>query len=76
MVHGCRQSTAAHAVMAEAGLAPVAVRCTSLAARLLAKTSAPPEGDLLRRVAEADSRPCATVVTSSVTGWRGVGREA
>ena len=54
VVNGCRQSTTAHAVMVEAGLALVAERCTSFAAQLLAKASAPPEGDLLRRVAEAD----------------------
>ncbi|KAF0287013.1 putative RNA-directed DNA polymerase from transposon BS [Amphibalanus amphitrite] len=37
VVTGCPRSTPAHAVMAEAGLAPVAERRTALAARLLAK---------------------------------------
>ena len=72
VVTGCPISTPAHAVLAEAGLAPVAERSTALAARLLAKARALPEDDPLRKVAEAD--PPARL--ASVTGWRGVGRGA
>ena len=66
VVSGCPISTPAHALMAEAGLAPVAERCTSLAARLLAKASALPEGDTFRTLAKADPPPSRL---SSVTGW-------
>ena len=43
-----------YAVMAEAGLLPVPARRIVLAARLLAKARALPEGDPLRAVADAD----------------------
>ncbi|XP_043215485.1 uncharacterized protein LOC122378438 [Amphibalanus amphitrite] len=71
VVTGCSRSTPAHAVMAEAGLAPVAERRTALAARLLAKARALPAGDPLRKVAESQ----APIRLSTVTGWRGVGEE-
>ena len=71
VVTGCPRSTPSHAVMAEAGLAPLAERRLALAARLLAKARALPEDDPLRRIAEAEvpSR------LSAVTGWRTVGEE-
>ncbi|XP_043212634.1 uncharacterized protein LOC122376759 [Amphibalanus amphitrite] len=71
VVTGCPRSTPAHAVMAEAGLAPVAERRTALAARLLAKARALPAGDPLRKVAESQ----VPTRLSTVTGWRGVGEE-
>ena len=58
--------------MAEAGLAPVAARRTTLAARFLAKARALPVEDPLRRAADAAVPPR----LSSVTGWRAVGAEA
>ncbi|KAF0304847.1 putative RNA-directed DNA polymerase from transposon BS [Amphibalanus amphitrite] len=51
VITGCPISTPSHAVMAEAGLAPVAERRLVLAARLLAKAHALPEGDPLRACA-------------------------
>ena len=71
VVTGCPISTPSHALMAEAGLAPVAERRLALAARLLAKARALPEGDPLRRVAEAS----APSRLSTVTGWRTLGSE-
>ena len=71
VVTGCPRSTPSHAVMAEAGLAPVAERRLALAARLLAKACALPEDDPLRAIAEA--RVSARL--SAVTGWRSVGEE-
>ena len=71
VVTGCPRSTPSHAVMAEAGIAPVAERRLALAARLLAKARALPEDDPLRRVAEAKIKPR----LSTVTGWRTVGEE-
>lgn len=70
MVTGCPLPTPSHAMMAEAGIAPVAERRLAQAARLLAKACALPEDDLLRVVAEAPAR------LSTVTGRRSVGREA
>ena len=58
--------------MAEAGLAPVAARRTTLAARLLAKARALPVEDPLRRVADAEIPRRLT----SATAWREVGQEA
>ena len=71
MVTGCPRSTPSHAVMADAGIAPVAEPRLALATRLLAKARALPEDDPLRRVAEAEVRPR----LSTVTGWRTVGEE-
>ena len=71
VVTGCPRSTPSHAVMAEAGLAPVAERRLALATRLLTKTRALPEDDPLRVVAEAR----APARLSSVTDWRSVGEE-
>ena len=71
VVTGCTRSTPAHALMAEAGLAPVAERRLALAARLLAKARALPEGDPLRAVAERE----VPARLSSVTGWRQIGEE-
>ncbi|KAF0295687.1 hypothetical protein FJT64_006794 [Amphibalanus amphitrite] len=68
-ITGCPLSTPAHAVMAEAGLMPVAARRDVLAAKLLARAHALPEGDPLRAVAEGG--PPSRLKT--VTGWRGVG---
>ncbi|KAF0293468.1 hypothetical protein FJT64_008727 [Amphibalanus amphitrite] len=67
-ITGCPMSTPAHAVMAEAGLMPVAARRDVLAAKLLAKAHALPEGDPLRAVAE-DGPPSRL---KTVTGWRGL----
>lgn len=64
IITGCIKSTPTHALMAEVGLAPVAARRTTMAARLLAKARALPEEDPLRRVADVDS----TRRLSSVTG--------
>ena len=71
VVTGCPRSTPTHALMAEAGLAPVAIKRKTLAARLLAKATAFPPEDPLHRVAVAD----APTRLSTVTGWRSVGRE-
>ena len=71
VVTGCPRSTPSHAVMAEAGPAPVAERRLALATRLLTKARALPEDDPLRVVAEAR----APARLSSVTGWRSVGEE-
>ncbi|XP_043207002.1 uncharacterized protein LOC122373221 [Amphibalanus amphitrite] len=70
VITGCPISTPSHAVMAEAGLAPVAERRLVLAARLLAKAHALPEGDPLRAVASSDPP-----TRLSTTGWRQVGGE-
>ncbi|KAF0296481.1 Retrovirus-related Pol polyprotein from type-1 retrotransposable element R1 4 [Amphibalanus amphitrite] len=70
-ITGCPLSTPAHAVMAEAGLMPVAARRDVLAAKLLARAHALPEGDPLRAVAEGG--PPSRLKT--VTGWRGVGHD-
>ena len=72
IITGCTRSTPVHALMAEAGLAPVSARRTTLAARFLAKARALPEEDPLRRVSDANVQPR----LSSVTGWRTVGLEA
>ena len=69
---GCTRSTPVHALMAEAGLTPVADRRTILAARFLAKARALPVEDPLRQVADA----AAPTRLRSVTGWRQVGLEA
>ena len=69
-VTGCPRSTPAHAVLAEAGITPVAARTKTLAARFLAKSLALPPDDPLRTVGEATVRGRLT----SVTGWREVGR--
>ena len=58
--------------MAEARLAPVSARRTTLAARYLAKAKALPEEDPLRRAADATVNPR----LKTVTGYRTVGREA
>ena len=71
VVTGGPRSTPSHAMMAEAGLAPVAERRLALATRLLTKARALPEDDPLRVVAEAR----APARLSSVTGWRSVGEE-
>ncbi|KAF0290009.1 hypothetical protein FJT64_011774 [Amphibalanus amphitrite] len=70
-ITGCPLSTPAHAVIAEAGLMPVAARRDVLAAKLLARAHALPEGDPLRAVAEGG--PPSRLKT--VTGWRGVGHD-
>ena len=72
IITGCVRSTTTHALMAEAGLAPVAARRTTLAARLLAKARALPVEDPLRRVADAAIPRRLT----SATAWREVGQEA
>ena len=72
IITGCVRSTPTHALMAEAGLAPVAARRTTLAARLLAKARALPVEDPLRRVADAAIPRRLT----SATAWREVGQEA
>ncbi|XP_043205423.1 uncharacterized protein LOC122372368 [Amphibalanus amphitrite] len=72
IITGCVASTPTHALMAEAGLAPVASRRTTLAARLLAKARALPEEDPLRRVADSTAAKRLT----TVTGWREVGQVA
>lgn len=56
-VTGCPISTPFHTLMDEAGLAPVAECWQVLAARLLAKASALPEGDPLHAVAAAEAPP-------------------
>ena len=61
VVTGCPRSTPAHALMAEAGLAPVTERRATLAARLLAKAIALPSDDSLRVVAEEVPTRLATV---------------
>jgi len=71
VITGCVKATRCHALMAEAGLAPVAARRTALAARFLAKAHALPEDDPLRVVAEAE----VTHRQVTVTGWRRVGQE-
>ena len=70
-ITGCPISTPTHALLAEAGLPPVAARRRALAARLLAKARALPPEDPLRVVADAAPVPR----LSSVTGWREVGLE-
>ena len=55
-ITSCPLSTPSHAVMAEAGMLPMAARRTVLAARFLAKARALPEGDPFRPVADADPR--------------------
>ena len=72
IITGCVRSTPTHALMAETGLAPVAARRTTLAARLLAKAQALPVEDPLRRVADAEI-PRRLI---SATAWREVGQEA
>ncbi|KAF0292118.1 Retrovirus-related Pol polyprotein from type-1 retrotransposable element R1 4 [Amphibalanus amphitrite] len=72
VITGCTRSTPTEALMAEAGLAPVTARKTTLAARFLAKARALPEEDPLRRVADATVNPR----LKAVTGWRTVGLEA
>ena len=72
IITGCTRSTPVHALLAEAGLTPVADRRTILAARFLAKARALPVEDPLRQVAEA----AAPTRLRSVTGWRQVGLEA
>ena len=54
VITGCPSSTPSHALMAEARLAPVAERRQVLAARLLAKASALPEGDPLNEAASRE----------------------
>ena len=70
VITGCPLYTPAHAVMAEAGLEPVAARREALAARLLAKALALPAEDPIRTVAEA----CPPNRLKSTVGWRSVGR--
>ena len=72
IITGCVRSTPTHALMAEAGLAPVAARRTTLAARHLSKARALPVEDPLRRVADAEIPRRLT----SATAWREVGQEA
>ncbi|KAF0298696.1 Retrovirus-related Pol polyprotein from type-1 retrotransposable element R1 4 [Amphibalanus amphitrite] len=72
VITGCTRSTPTEALMAEAGLAPVTARKTTLAARFLAKARALPEEDPLRRVADATVNPR----LKAVTGWRTVVLEA
>ena len=64
-------STPAHALMAEAGLAPVEEWKKVLAARLLGRALAFPPTDPLRETAEAK----APAWLSSVRGWRTLGRQ-
>ena len=72
VVTGCPSSTPTDALMAEAGMLPAGVRRGALATRMLGLASSLPPGDPLRAVSEAR----APVRLTSVTGWRGVGREA
>ena len=72
IITGCTRSTPIHALMAEAGLAPVAARRTTLAARLLAKARALPVEDPLRQVADK----VAPTRLKQVTGLREVGQTA
>lgn len=71
VITGCPRSTPTDALVAEAGITPVSVRRQTLAARLLAKATALPQDDPLRRVAEAT----APERLSTVMGWRRLGRE-
>ena len=71
VITGCPRSTPANALMAEAGLAPVSSSQKTLAARMLAKASALPPEDPLRRVAEAAPRDR----LKTVRGWRRLGRQ-
>ena len=57
VITGCPRSTPSHAVMAEAGLAPVAERRLALAARLLAKARTLPEDDPPRTLPEVGTSP-------------------
>ena len=66
IITGCPRSTPVQALMAEAGLIPVAARRTMVAARFLAKARALPTEDPLRRVADASVSPR----LHSITGWR------
>ena len=72
VITGCPISTPSHAVMAEAGLAPVADRRLSLAGRFLAKARSLPATDPLRTVADTTVNRRLT----SITGWRDLGEEA
>ena len=71
IITGCPRSTPAHAVMAEARLAPMEERRKVLAARLLARALALPPNDPLRDTAEAS----APSRLASVRGWRELGRQ-
>ena len=71
IITGCPRSTPAHALMAEAGLAPVEERKKVLAARLLGRALAFPPTDPLRQTAEAT----APSRLSSVRGWRTLGHQ-
>ena len=71
MITGCPISTPTQALLAEAGLPPVASRRRALAARFLAKARALPDDDPLRVVADASVPRRLT----SVTGWRQLGLE-
>ena len=70
IINGCLLSTSAHAVMAKAGLGPVASRRETLMARLLANALALPGKDPLRVVAEANPPPR----LKTTVGWRTVGK--
>ena len=72
MVTGCPSSTPTDALVAEAGMLPDGVRRGALATRMLGLASSLPPGDPQRVVSEAR----APVRLTSVTGWRGVGRDA
>ena len=72
LITGCPLSTPTHAVMAEAGLASVSARRSTLAARFLGKARALPPSDPLRAVADAT----APSRLSTVTGWRDAGLAA
>ena len=71
-ITGCPISSRVHALLAEAGLPPVALRRTALAAHFLAKARALPPGEPLREVGDASVQ----LRLSSVTGWREVGLAA
>ena len=72
VVTGCPLSTPSHAVLAEAGIPPVAVRRPVLAARLVALADSLPEQDPLRLAAAPGPRRR----LRGTDGWREVGREA
>ena len=71
IITGCPLSTPREALMAEAGLDPMATRGQALAARLLAKALALPEGDPLQTVALAEPPKR----LKHAAGWRDLGRD-
>ena len=72
IITGCTRSTLVYALLAEAGLTPVADRITTLVARFLAKARALLVEDPLHRVADG----AVSSRLRTVTGWRQVGLAA